>query len=69
MEIPSRGYQMELFERSKHQNIIVTLGTGLGKTQIAVLRLRYEVRRQPHKATLLSSNRLGEPITEHINSI
>ena len=36
-----RDYQIELFERAKHQNTIAVLDTGSGKTLIAVLLLRH----------------------------
>lgn len=36
-----RTYQMELFEKVKKQNTIVHLGTGCGKTLIAILSIRH----------------------------
>ena len=36
-----REYQFELFDRAKEQNTIAVLGTGTGKTLIAVLLLRH----------------------------
>ncbi|KZF23112.1 hypothetical protein L228DRAFT_219379 [Xylona heveae TC161] len=41
-----RGYQVELFERAKHQNTIAVLDTGSGKTLIAVLLLRHMIDRE-----------------------
>lgn len=38
-----REYQIELFERAKHQNTIAVLDTGSGKTLIAVLLLRHTI--------------------------
>ncbi|KAJ5083277.1 hypothetical protein N7456_012704 [Penicillium angulare] len=38
-----RGYQLEMLEASLHQNIIVAMDTGSGKTQIAVLRIKAEL--------------------------
>lgn len=36
-----REYQLELFEKAKHENIIAVLDTGSGKTLIAVLLLKH----------------------------
>jgi endoribonuclease Dicer len=38
-----REYQLDLFERAKHQNTIAVLDTGSGKTLIAVLLLRHTI--------------------------
>ncbi|KLU89680.1 dicer-like protein 2, partial [Magnaporthiopsis poae ATCC 64411] len=40
-----RVYQLELFQASMEQNIIVSMDTGSGKTQVAVLRIRSELER------------------------
>ncbi|PYH49827.1 putative RNA helicase/RNAse III [Aspergillus saccharolyticus JOP 1030-1] len=45
----SRSYQTEMFEASLKGNIIVTMGTGSGKTHIALLRIKRELERNPHK--------------------
>ena len=45
----TRGYQQEMLEESLHKNIIIALDTGSGKTHIAVLRLKYEMEREPTK--------------------
>ncbi|KAL4804099.1 ATP-dependent helicase dcl2 [Aspergillus unguis] len=39
----ARSYQLEMFEASLKDNIIVAMGTGSGKTHIAVLRIRHEL--------------------------
>lgn len=41
-----RDYQMELFERAKKQNTIAVLGTGSGKTLIAVMLLKYFLEKE-----------------------
>ncbi|TLS28969.1 hypothetical protein PpBr36_01803 [Pyricularia pennisetigena] len=43
--IIARAYQLEMFQASMQQNIIVSMGTGTGKTQVAVLRIRAELER------------------------
>lgn len=49
-EMPAtRGYQQEMLEESLRRNIIIALDTGSGKTLIAVLRLKYEMEREPMK--------------------
>jgi len=45
----TRGYQQEMLDDSLRRNIIIALDTGSGKTHIAVLRLRYELDREPRK--------------------
>ncbi|KAJ3576371.1 hypothetical protein NP233_g468 [Leucocoprinus birnbaumii] len=45
----TRGYQQEMLEESIRRNIIIAMDTGSGKTHIAVLRLKYEVEREPSK--------------------
>ncbi|GLA84413.1 Dicer-like protein 2-1 [Aspergillus tubingensis] len=44
-----RSYQVEMFEASLKENIIVTMGTGSGKTHIALLRIMKELESNPHK--------------------
>ncbi|KAF2966518.1 hypothetical protein GQX73_g7057 [Xylaria multiplex] len=41
--IHARAYQIEMFEKSLKQNIIVAMDTGSGKTQVAVLRIQAEL--------------------------
>lgn len=43
--INARGYQIEMFEKSLIQNIIVAMDTGSGKTQVAVLRIQAELEK------------------------
>ncbi|TLD09053.1 uncharacterized protein PgNI_07577 [Pyricularia grisea] len=43
--IIARAYQIEMFHASMQQNIIVSMDTGSGKTQVAVLRIRAELER------------------------
>ena len=49
----TRGYQQEMLEESLHKNIIIALDTGSGKTHIAVLRLKYEMEREPTKVRII----------------
>ncbi|PYI00762.1 ATP-dependent helicase dcl2-1 [Aspergillus sclerotiicarbonarius CBS 121057] len=44
-----RSYQVEMFEASLKENIIVTMGTGSGKTHIALLRIMRELECNPQK--------------------
>ncbi|PWY93978.1 ATP-dependent helicase dcl2-1 [Aspergillus sclerotioniger CBS 115572] len=44
-----RSYQVEMFEASLKENIIVTMGTGSGKTHIALLRIMRELEGNPNK--------------------
>ncbi|KAL4741976.1 hypothetical protein BDV11DRAFT_212303 [Aspergillus similis] len=46
-----REYQIELFERAKTQNTIAVLGTGAGKTLIAVLLLKYTIEKELNNRT------------------
>ncbi|KAL4945766.1 hypothetical protein BDV06DRAFT_219010 [Aspergillus oleicola] len=39
----ARSYQLEMFEASLERNIIVAMGTGSGKTHIALLRITWEL--------------------------
>lgn len=45
----TRGYQQEMLAESIKYNIIIAMDTGSGKTHIAVLRVKYEVEREPTK--------------------
>ncbi|KAI1210305.1 uncharacterized protein F4807DRAFT_459682 [Annulohypoxylon truncatum] len=45
--IHAREYQLEMFEESLKRNIIVTMETGTGKTQVAVLRIQAELEKSP----------------------
>ncbi|KAK0472051.1 hypothetical protein IW261DRAFT_1343854 [Armillaria novae-zelandiae] len=47
--VHTRGYQQEMLDESLKRNIIIAMDTGSGKTHIAVLRLKIEVEREPHK--------------------
>ena len=49
-----RGYQQELLEESLKRNLIIALDTGSGKTHIAVLRMKLEAERNPHKVSRVS---------------
>ena len=51
----ARGYQQEMLEESLHNNIIIALDTGSGKTHIAVLRLKHEMEREPTKVRIILS--------------
>ncbi|KAH8889878.1 dicer-like protein 1 [Thozetella sp. PMI_491] len=42
----AREYQVELYERAKHQNTIAVLDTGSGKTLIAALLLRWIIEQE-----------------------
>lgn len=50
-EVVTRSYQQEMLEASLVENIIVAQDTGSGKTHIAVLRMKIECERQPHKVS------------------
>ncbi|KAK0613764.1 hypothetical protein B0T14DRAFT_437452 [Immersiella caudata] len=50
----ARAYQLEMFEMSLKQNIIVTMDTGSGKTQVAVLRIREELQRSEKRVWFLA---------------
>lgn len=43
--IHAREYQLEMLEESLKRNIIVTMETGTGKTQVAVLRIQAELEK------------------------
>ncbi|KAK5629446.1 hypothetical protein RRF57_005161 [Xylaria bambusicola] len=43
--IHARAYQVEMFEKSLKENIIVAMDTGSGKTQVAVLRIQAELEK------------------------
>ncbi|ETI20103.1 hypothetical protein G647_08137 [Cladophialophora carrionii CBS 160.54] len=47
--IQSRAYQIEMFEHSMKGNVIAVMATGIGKTQIAKLRIQAELERSPNK--------------------
>ncbi|KAL4980798.1 ATP-dependent helicase dcl2 [Aspergillus desertorum] len=45
----ARSYQLEMFEASLKNNIIVAMGTGSGKTHIALLRIMHELEKSDGK--------------------
>ncbi|KAI1173067.1 RNase3 domain-containing protein [Nemania sp. FL0916] len=45
----ARAYQVEMFELSLKQNIIVAMDTGSGKTHVAVLRIQAELNKDSDK--------------------
>ncbi|KAL4992648.1 ATP-dependent helicase dcl2 [Aspergillus falconensis] len=45
----ARSYQLEMFEASLKDNIIVAMGTGSGKTHIALLRIMHELENSDGK--------------------
>ncbi|KAI0407085.1 RNase3 domain-containing protein [Xylaria palmicola] len=47
--IHARAYQVEMFEKSLEENIIVAMDTGSGKTQVAVLRIQAELEKRSDK--------------------
>ncbi|PYI20785.1 dicer-like protein 2-1 [Aspergillus violaceofuscus CBS 115571] len=67
-----RSYQTEMYEASLKGNIIVTMGTGSGKTHIALLRIKTELERNPHKLiwfltpTVALCQQQHQAISEHI---
>ena len=50
-EVTTRSYQQEMLDASLVENIIIAQDTGSGKTHIAVLRMKIECDREPHKVT------------------
>ncbi|KAK4454948.1 dicer-like protein 2 [Podospora aff. communis PSN243] len=50
----ARAYQLEMFEKSLEQNIIVTMDTGSGKTQVAVLRIMHELQQNAKRVWFLA---------------
>jgi len=65
--ILTRNYQQEMLDDSLRRNIIIALDTGSGKTHIAVLRLRYEMDKEPRKvypheqAVFVTSDSISDP--------
>ncbi|KAJ9607034.1 Dicer-like protein 2 [Cladophialophora chaetospira] len=45
--VVSRSYQLEMLDECIKQNTIVVMGTGSGKTHVAILRIKYEIERGP----------------------
>ncbi|KAI0016621.1 hypothetical protein F4780DRAFT_669124 [Xylariomycetidae sp. FL0641] len=45
----ARAYQIEMFEASLKENIIVAMDTGSGKTQVAVMRIQAELEKPSDK--------------------
>ena len=43
-----RNYQIDLFEKAKHENIAIVLDTGTGKTMIAVMLIYYMMQSLPN---------------------
>jgi len=52
LQYSPRTYQMELFERAKNQNTIIHLGTGCGKTLIAILSIRHFLEKDSTRQAL-----------------
>ncbi|RWA11633.1 hypothetical protein EKO27_g3483 [Xylaria grammica] len=52
--INARAYQIEMFEKSLKQNIIVAMDTGSGKTQVAVLRIQAELEKCSDKVSVFA---------------
>ncbi|KAF9222860.1 P-loop containing nucleoside triphosphate hydrolase protein [Gyrodon lividus] len=50
-EAITRSYQQEMLDASLVENIIIAQDTGSGKTHIAVLRMKIECEREPHKVS------------------
>ncbi|KAJ5410973.1 uncharacterized protein N7487_005332 [Penicillium crustosum] len=73
----SRGYQLEMLEASRKENIIVAMDTGSGKTHIAILRIIHELENcgSPNKLiwflapTVALSLQQHEVITSQILSV
>ncbi|KAI2737100.1 hypothetical protein DTO013E5_2339 [Penicillium roqueforti] len=73
----SRGYQLEMLEASRKENIIVAMDTGSGKTHIAILRIIDELENasSPDKLiwflapTVALSLQQHQVITSHILSV
>ncbi|CCC07555.1 unnamed protein product [Sordaria macrospora k-hell] len=51
--LTARAYQLEMFEASLRQNIIVAMDTGSGKTQVAVLRIARELEQSDKRIWFL----------------
>ncbi|KAK3955498.1 hypothetical protein QBC32DRAFT_333303 [Pseudoneurospora amorphoporcata] len=51
--LTARAYQIEMFEASLKQNIIVAMDTGSGKTQVAVLRIARELEQSDKRIWFL----------------
>lgn len=53
-----REYQLEMLEASLRENIIVAMGTGSGKTSIAVLRIQRELETcHPDKVRMMKTEK------------
>ncbi|KAL5615423.1 hypothetical protein BROUX41_005469 [Berkeleyomyces rouxiae] len=52
--IAARAYQLEMYNSSLKRNIIVTMDTGSGKTQVAVMRLQAAMERTDKMAWFLA---------------
>ncbi|RMZ80001.1 hypothetical protein DV738_g2937, partial [Chaetothyriales sp. CBS 135597] len=55
-----RSYQIEMFEASMKENVIVVMATGSGKTMVARLRIEAELQRTPTKARVLCNHHLDD---------
>ncbi|KAL2434721.1 Dicer-like protein 2 [Exophiala dermatitidis] len=63
--IRSRAYQIEMFEHSMKGNVIVVMGTGTGKTQVAKLRIEAEFERSPTKRIWFTAPSVGLAYQQH----
>ncbi|KAJ4405537.1 Dicer-like protein 2 [Neurospora sp. IMI 360204] len=52
--LTARAYQLEMFEASLKENIIVAMDTGSGKTQVAVLRIARELEQSDKRIWFLA---------------
>ncbi|KAG6370519.1 hypothetical protein JVT61DRAFT_11300 [Boletus reticuloceps] len=67
-EVTTRNYQQEMLDASLVENIIIAQDTGSGKTHIAVLRMKIECDREPHKViSPLWSTKCDLPISTKVS--
>ncbi|KAJ5814097.1 ATP-dependent helicase dcl2-2 [Penicillium pulvis] len=73
-QLKERAYQLEMLQASLQQNIIVAMGTGTGKTLIAILRIREALNMSPDKLvwflcpTIALCKQQAEALRSHLPS-